>query len=677
MDTGCPSAGTYPLFPESSVTKERMGLEHIRKRHWVYLILLVLLTFLVFSNTLRNGFIWDDEELIVGNRFIKSLVNLPFIFTFNYWNNFHPATKGIYRPITTFTFALDYLFWQDDPRGYHLTNLLLHLANVILIYFLAAKLISQKFPSAGGGFLSAALLSAAFFAVHPIHTESVTWIKNRSDPLSLIFFLLAILLFDRHFSTDQRKSKNIAYAGSLFCFLLAVFSKETAITLPAVLILYAVCIFPSKDYSKAFFKTLPFLAITIFYLFLKKTALVSDFSPADTFPLSLYRHLLAVVKTLGYYAKLLVLPVNLNAERPFSIPNSFTERGVLWSLGFLVLILGVILMTFRRWRLISFAMLWVFLTLLPASNIVFLYGRPIAEQRLYIPSFGFCLLLGWGINRISSLQSRAVSQGRVKGLAAITCLLIIVFYSGATFRRNFDWQDSVSFWQKTAVSSSDSLRVRYNLGNAYFYQDRPEAAIEAYRSALKINPKDEQVYINLGVVHRALGDINEAIGAFKKAIEIKPQSQEAYFNLGAVYNGLGRQGEAIEAFKKSLEIDPKNAEAYNYLGSIYESMTKYTEAVDYYSRAIKINPLFAEAYHNLGTVYSNTGKFALAIGAYHKALEIKPDYALAYLNLAVAYYGQKDYPAAIRYCDKAAKLGYSVPPQFLMVLEPYRSPKTQ
>ena len=168
----------------------------LRDKGYGALVLLVVVCAALFANTFGNPFIWDEQGLVIDNNYIKSLKHIPFLFSPGYWNNHSTGTKGQYRPLRTLTFSLDYSLWGLNPKGYHLTNLLIHTLNVILIYFLILLL-----PGSNRGL---SFLCALFFAAHPIHTESITWIKNRSDLLSLFFFILSFHLFIRYTQNRTR-----------------------------------------------------------------------------------------------------------------------------------------------------------------------------------------------------------------------------------------------------------------------------------------------------------------------------------------------------------------------------------------------------------------------------------------------------------------------------------------
>jgi tetratricopeptide (TPR) repeat protein len=588
------------------------------KSHLVPLILLILVSGILFANTFRNSFMWDDKELIIQNSHIQNLKEIPYLFTPRYWAQYNLEARGKYRPLRTVTFALDYSLWGLEAEGYHLTNLILHILNVILCYCFIWRLVGPHKSAAEEGegifswnkLLEPAFLSALFFAVHPIHTESVTWIKNRSEMLSLLFFLASLLLFIKYRLREAFSQRAILYTASILFFILALFSKEMALSLPLVLLLYILSFLPRQEYWAAATKTLPFLAIAAAYLIGKLIYLGLDLSAQQVAGLNPYTHILVILSTFGTYLKLLLLPIRLNAERLLTIPHSFREAAVLGSGALLALIGYTIAKTHYRARRISFALLWILATLLPVSNIFFLTGRPLAEQRLYIPSVGFSFLLALGIGRLASLGSGLRAGRRSKQAALLLSLFILIFYSATTIRRNLDWKDSVTFWSKTVESSPRNARAYHNLGLAYYEANRKPEAISAYEKAIELSLNYVDAYCNLGIAYYATGRREEAIELLRKAIKIKPGGARLYYNLGLAYYDMGRKEEAINLFEKAIGSDP--------------------------------------------------------------------DYALAHNNLAVAYYHKEKYNLAIRHCDRAIELKLNIHPDFLKALLPYRnSPELQ
>ncbi|MFC1576769.1 tetratricopeptide repeat protein [Candidatus Omnitrophota bacterium] len=682
------------------------------KRHAPFLIALSLVCLILFANTLSNSFIWDDKELIFENSHIKRVSNIPFLFSTRYWNKFHPGTKGQYRPVRTLTFAIDHRIWKLNPFGYHLTNLFLHIANVLLVYFIVTGLCGDR-PAAG--WLGMPFLCALLFAAHPMHVESVAWIKNRSDILASVFFMASFLLFSH---CDPRQALRFArgggsnlipfYAGSILCFTLSLLSKEMAISLPFALALYIICFLPKEGRRSAFIKVVPFFVIMALYLAFKMIFLGMLVSSANApGKAGLFGSPVTVIKTVGYYCMLLALPFRLNTDRAFPIPDAFFEGPVLASAALLLLLLFAGITAFRRSRLAFFALIFILLTIAPASNIIFLSGRPIAEQRLYIPSFGFCLLLAMGINRLGSLKAGIFYKRPLRYILLSVPIVILAAYSAVVINRNPDWRDSTVFWSKAAELSPESSRSLANLGKSYYDAGRHKEALVSLTKAVRIDPFNPYAHNTLGLIYSEQWKNAKAIASYNKAVDSDPSYVNAYNNMGITYNRIGKRKEAAESLKKALKIDPYYAEAHNNLGVVYAAMGRPGEALRSFEKAIEIDPYYADAYDNLGKQYSNMGKTDEAIASYHKAMELKPEnalirnglgilyagsddnktaiamfksaigidpgYAEAYNNLAVVYYSQGRYGDAVEYCDRAAGLGYRVNGDFLELLKPYRN----
>lgn len=626
------------------------------KDYIVPFILLIIVSGLIFSNTLNNPFMWDEKEFIVENSYTKGLKDAPFLFSPVYWRHYYPGAKEEYRPIGVVTFVLDYCLWKLKPFGYHLTNLLLHILNVILIYLVILRLVNRNKEERG--LTGLPFLAALLFATHPIHTESIAWIKNRFDLLSLLFLLLSLLFFIRYISQKEGRGIIIYYIISIFSFILALLSKETAVVLPFVLSLYVICFLGKKVYKKALVGILPFFGFMSIYIIFKLKDLINLVSGEIMHNISVYQNILIVIKTIGYYIRLLVFPIDLNAEHFLGVPKSFFEPAVILSLVLLLILTAIVIKTFRYSKMLSFGIMWILLTLIPASNIIFLAGRPIAEQRLYTSSLGFCIILAMGIRALPSLGSRFIHRNMLRRSAVFLTLCILIFYSTVTIRRNFDWKDPATFWTKTVKSSQNSARAYNNLGTAYYNTGRYQDAIASYEKAIDIDPKFATACNNLGAAYRNIGDDDKAISAFKKAVELNPDYAEAYSNLGvALYAKSGLSEEVLMDLRRAIELNPNYAEAYNNLAGVLQAeFGRISQVEVLYKRAIELNPNYAEAYYNLGLFCDSSGLYNEALGYYKKAVGLKPDYADAYNNIGALYRDLGERDNAIEYLTKAIEV---------------------
>jgi hypothetical protein len=499
------------------------------------ILLILLLGIVLYANMFRNSFLWDDELLIIRNEYIKDWSHLQEIFKINL---FHSVSKkgNYYRPLQSLSLLFDYSLWRLNPFGYHLTNLLLHIFNAIIIYFLIGIISKSRKIS---------LLTSLLFLVHPIQTQAVTYISGRADPLATLFFLLAFYFYIRSITLKELTP----YLGSLLFFLLALLSKEIALIFPLVLLLYDRS-FPKSAQSKTCLPTskiryLPFLAISGIYLSVRFFLLGSLLKPAITAKTSLYLRLLTMPRVIVSYLGLLFLPLNLHMERRPPLASSLSEPGVAISLILLILIGIFTLRMHKRSKVVFFSLAWFFLNLVPVSNILPLNAM-MAEHWLYLPSLGFFLLASIGITKILETKK--------KKLIVVLVVSILAFYSFLTIRRNRDWKDGLTLYQNTLRYSPDSGKAHNNLGFIYFKEGKYNRAKEEFERAVESEPDLAIAYHNLGNVYVRKGEYNRAIEEYKKAIELNPDSTKPHYGLGVVYREKGELAEAIKEWKRTLEI---------------------------------------------------------------------------------------------------------------------------
>ncbi|MEW6555748.1 MAG: tetratricopeptide repeat protein [Elusimicrobiota bacterium] len=516
------------------------------QKTYINVLLLVIVSILTFANTLRNPFMWDDAglvELISQQDYQNHLKNPLFFLTPSYWKNyrkFHDVDAYVpVAPMRTLALSIDYRIWKWKPFGYHLTNLLFHTLNVLLVYFLVRILVSSLHYTLHITHYTA-FFTALLFATHPMHTESVAWIKNRIDLITAVFYLSSLILFVKHTKqtrnlkrgTDAEQNteltqnrpfliskyliSNLYPLFSLFCFILALLSKEIAVTLPAVLVLYIICFVPQENKKKRIISTLPFWLLTFLYIYLAQFVVKPGLKLPLMAKIDLYSNILLVFKTLAWYLKLLVSPFSFNADRVITIPKLLFEPTSLISL-FVVGGLGfAAVKVFNYSKELSFCLFWFFVTILPVLNIIYLAPRPLAEQRLYIPSIGFCFLLG-KLFADGLLKKKNSEKKILLILSEVVLLLLIFAYSFATVMRNFDWRNEIVFWQKTAEKSPLSPRAKTNLAEAYIKQNEHDKAQQIFEDVLKNYPDYPPAHTGLGLLFFNSGDIEKAVKEFQKA----------------------------------------------------------------------------------------------------------------------------------------------------------------
>ena len=620
-------------------------MEKPPKKNTIFLsaILIIILGFTVYSNSFDNEFLWDDTILIIDNAHIKDTKHIPEIFTQdlgagsgNQWNS--------YRPIQAITYMADYSLWKLDVKGYHLTNILLHIFVALSIYFLINMIFKDNLLS---------LLTGSFFVIHPIHTEVVTYISGRADSLALLFMLLCMI---SHIKSSSSNSTGKYILISL-SYTLALLSRENSLILPVLLLVYHYS-FKKKVRIKEF---LTISSLSVIYAVLRLTVLKHLLiNTHHITPLS--QRLPGSFVALTNYIKLLFFPFPLHME----------YGTTLFSLGDPKAILGVILLftlliyAFSQRennKLVFFSISWFLVALLPVANI-YPINAYMYEHWLYLPSIGFFLIVAKIISSLYRVKNSKI-------FAVIIIIISVTFYSYLTIRQNSYWRESSILYERTLKYAPDSSRVNFNLGISYLAINQKEKAIALFEKTIEVKPDHAKAHNILGRLYAENNRKEEAITSYKKAIAIEDNVEQTHYNLGKVYVSMNNNEAAIASYKNAIEIKPAYEDAHNNLGTVYADMDRYEEAIDSYKKAIEIKKDFAKAYYNLGNVYIDMNRKKDALTSYKKAIEIKPDYAIAYSNLSILYLERAQYKLAIENFKKAEKLGF-VNPSLLEALKPYR-----
>jgi tetratricopeptide (TPR) repeat protein len=558
------------------------------------ILLLVCITAIVYFNSLSNGFVYDDIGTIVENAHIQRLGN----FLSSFYNQSYFKISGgeaSYRPVATLSYYLLYAVFDVNPFGYRLFSFALHIFNVILVYIMAHVIIGNK---------RAAVMAGLLFACHPVNAEAVNGISYNEDLLAAFFFFLAFLSYMR-LKPSAPKPGYIFFALSLIFFLLGLLSKEMAITLPAIVVLYDL-ILREPVSEKIFIKRLlaviqdrkyyyaGYLAISFFYLWLRFFAIYNPEEVEKQIWGRLIDRVIYLPVIFLKYIKLNLFPFPLNADYVFSYPTRFLDILPLLSL---LVVLGLVIYSFfalRNAKAVSFGIWWFFITLFPVYNLIQIYN-PFAERYMYIPLWGFCLVISIFLETL--LRRISFSW------AGILRVFIIVSVAGAcsliTINRNRDWKDSYTLWTKTLEVEPDSFRAHGNLARVYQKRGMIDASMRAVKKTLALNPKDHKAYYNLGVVLGEQGFVAEAVSAYQKTIAINPRFKDAHFNLGTIYKAQNRLEAAKQAFKKIVEIDPDDIEARNNLGVIYAMQGKLDAALVEWQQVIALDPANRDVQANI------------------------------------------------------------------------------
>jgi len=585
--------------PQTTATGKKAGeaFSKMTATHWLPVALLVFVCIVVYLNSLPNGFVFDDYAVIIENKYLKLPgINFASFLNHSYFNI--AGGEASYRPLATLSYYLIYAIAGLNPFFYHLLSVILHIVNVVLVYLLFNLILKHRFT---------ALIAGLLFACHPALTEAVDCISYNEDLLAAVFFLLAFLYYLKS-STNGLISNIISYGLSLFFFLLGLLSKEMAITLPAIILLYDVSLKNGVD-KKSFSLQLilknikvrglfygGYLAVSLLYLSIRFFVLYHPQESIKPFYGNLFERIIFLPAHIFSFIKLAFFPVNLTADYVFSYPHHFFAASNL--IGFLFvagLAVGSVFI-FKYSRGIFFGIWWFFITLFPVYNIIPIYN-PFAERFLYIPLIGYCLLVAMAFNTL--MNKRLSETVPVKVLSSVAIIALLSFYAMITIARNLDWKDSLTLWSKTVITSPDSSIAHGSLGRAYQDLGRLEEAIREYKKAIEIFPNNYKAYYNLGVLYDGQGALKEAVANYKRTIAINPAFIDAQFNLGNIYHNQGLLEEAIQQYRKVTELDPADFEARNNLGVAYARQGKFDQAIAQWEKVLEIEPQNKSAGDNI------------------------------------------------------------------------------
>lgn len=630
-------------------------------RTYIHILVIAVLGFCIYSNTFNSGFVLDDKPYIVQNPAVRDmgyfLEPTKVLELDGISPNFRYAF--ITRIAGYFTFALNYRLHGLDVTGYHVFNLIVHIMNGLLVYFLVRLIFEAPFfsdsksdddPFAYMKVNFIALFSALVFVSHPIQTQAVTYVAQRFTSLATLFFLLSVFAYIKSRLTAAALMKYGLYGVALLSAVLAMLVKEISFTLPVIIALAEFTFFKG-DGKKRAAVLIPFaltmLVIPAALLTAAESFDISGFDRAMKIlaaspSVSRWDYFLTQFTVIVTYIMLMFLPVKQNVDYDYPVHNSIFDPTVVFSFVFLLLLFSVGVNMLLRSRkadtvmrhgagLISFGILWFFIALSVESSIIPI-DDVIFEHRLYLPSVGFIMAV---VASVSMAAHAVQSRAAVKVTAAIIVLAVLVL-GGAAYSRNTVWKDNITFWKDATEKSPFKDRPHFNLGVAYTVQGRTIDAIREYRKTIRINPDHVKAHNNLGLSYAARGNTEFAVEEYLKAIQLDPDYAEAHYNLGLLYAARGLNEEAVNKYLKAVQLDPDYFEAHINLGVAYYTLGRIEEAVNKYLDAIRINPTFAVAHYNLGLAYDSLGRTSDAAKEYLTAVRIKPDFQEAHYRLGIS-----------------------------------------
>lgn len=569
------------------------------------IIFIVILIVVVYANSLANDFVADDYIVIVSNNFIKQGNNFYKIFSKDYLTSDSELGKigeyevgsgeASFRPVVTISYFLDYFLWGLNPFGYHLTNLFLHIINALLLYFFINLIAKDKKVS---------LLCSLLFALHPVNTEAVNVISFREDLLVFLFFISSFIFFIK--SNHYLNKKTTFYFASMALFLLALFSKEMAVTLPIMLLIYDYFFVFSKNVNNQLrvflYRYIGYVVILLLFSFIF-TANIKEFSfkySSGSFYINIEKLLDASIT----YFNWLINPTKVHfafvlTEKYLPMPQRLFIIKLLFFM--LIIICSIFVIKMRKTsKEIQFAILWFFVILFPVSNIIPMQNY-MAARYLYLPMVGFCFLIATLLVKLPTLKIKSISQNALYKVANTMIIIILIFYSIFSVARNISFKNNIVFWKEIVEFYPKNTFAHIALGRIFSEHNLFNNAIEEYKKAINLSEKDTKAIAHeeQGDCYYKMGMLDMAEEEFKAALKLNGNLISAYVHLGCILGNKGLYPESISFLKMAIKIDPKNIDAYNNLGISYVKLKKWSEAMKAWKKVLEINSTHQAARNNI------------------------------------------------------------------------------
>ncbi|MBK7525239.1 MAG: tetratricopeptide repeat protein [Saprospiraceae bacterium] len=625
--------------------QNKIGDAHITEsnnKSWIWMILLTGITLFCFYNTLKNGFVnWDDDKNFLEHPAIQNLTRADFweatkyIFTNN--------VIGNYNPLANWTFAIEKVwFGFEQPKYWHLNNVILHSICVLLVFKIGHKL--------GLNLLSSFLL-ALLFSIHPMRVESVAWITERKDVLFGVFYLGAMY----QYISWVKDNKNIRWVFIYLFFILSLFSKIQAVSLPLSLLAVDYFLRDKLNWGHVFSKIPLFLLSTFFGIlgvyFLKEYGSIENATSGTDY--NFIQRLFIGAFSFTIYLVKFVFPFRMSPLYPY-------PHEIPWYFYVSIIILPVVL--FGLWwayknkhKAVFFGLIFFIV------NIVFLLQILAAGQGFIADRFTYIAYLGLFFIPVYYIESAIKKNANKTNVMYGVMAFILLVFSYMTIQQNKIWENSATMWTHVlkyykntttpygnranyyrdngmykeamadynkSIALKDQQPQAYNSRARLFFtvakgKDTLLLALRDYNKAIEYSPNDGEFYTNRGATYARLGDLNRAIADLTKGIELKPDHSVAYLNRSIMYQQINRQDLAVKDIDKYLQMKPKDADMWYEKGRVHRILSQNPQALDAYNKAISLNGSKGLFYYERSKTFYLLGDPARAKGDFQKAVQLQ------------------------------------------------------
>ncbi len=684
--------------PPPAIKKEVKPVQKAEKpekkvKHWIPIVVILALTTIVYSTSFQNELImnWDDAGYIVKNDYIKSLdgESLKAIFTEFYMSNYHP--------LTTLTYAIEYSIVGEDVFLYHFNNFWMHLVNIILVFFLVKMLIRK-------GSIWIPTIVALFFAIHPMHVESVAWISERKDMLYTMFFLLGLIQYLKYIRAEKGKLK--PYILLFVFFVLSLLSKSAAVVFPVLL--FAFDWFERRKWSwMIIIEKIPLVGMSLWFGLMamnSQEGAMQDLAPM----LTLGERLMIVNYSFLTYVWKLLIPVHLSAMYPYPLKENDVLPQIYFILPLATAVLGFLVWKFRKQRELIFGLAFFAITIALVIQLLPVGGTNMSKHYRYLPYI-------WLLIPLAVWLDRAFKKN--KNTLAVIVAVPAILFSIQSF-------DRVSYWENGDKLFTDVIEKYPKLPYAYnnrgflywdhyaltVYPDNPpkedmyvSKAYQDFTTALSLDPDYIQAWsnraillYNIGRVEESLDDFNmvlsidslyndgligrantlstlkkfeESLPDYNAYLRIKPEDTKAYVWRAIAHANLKHWDQAFADLRYSLTQDQNDYEAWYWMGICHYNQQNLDSAIYYFDRSISLNQNFYEVYAWKALAFHNQGKYEEALPVFAQAISMSPGDPANYVNRAITLYNLSRYDEAMKDLQTAGEMQYPLNREFFMAVQ--------
>jgi tetratricopeptide (TPR) repeat protein len=605
-------------------------------------IALAMVTIIAFEQVRNNDFTnYDDSTYVTENRHIQEGLTVDSVlwaFTATEASNWHP--------LTWISHMVDWQLFGPNAAGHHITNLLIHILNVLLLFGVLKAMTRAVWPSA---------FVAVLFAIHPLHVESVAWVAERKDVLSGLFWMLTMAAYAYYV-----KSPRIGrYLLVFLSFALGLMAKPMLVTLPFVLLLldyWPLDRFKiQKENDKKVFSAMllisekiPLFMLSIFSCVITFIVQQGGGVVANMEAVSVdYRVANTMISYASYITKMIV-PTSLAVLYPLRPSGTLLLPSIICGIILVAITIYIICWSRQKCFMVT-GWLWYLGTLVPVIGLVQVGVQAMADRYTYLPSIGIFIIFAWSI---SCITRRWRYQRPMLIISAMAVIIALTICTRMQVKR---WHNSITLFQHAIAVTNANYISYYNLGVAFKNKGEFTEAMDCYRKIEKMKPEFPEIYYSIGNLLKAQDKFDEALDNYRHALKLRPDYVDAIVNMATAMKMQGEMEQAVEKWKEAIEIDPDCAEAHSSLALAMAQQGKYNLAVEHFNHALRIEP-DSESYYILGIIYHKFGKYGQAVENYKNAIRLEPDNPTNHFHIALTYSAVGDVEKAVYHYNEALKI---------------------